>query len=470
MDRYRKLVNNSVIFAIGSLGSKFVSFLMLPLYTYTLATKDYGVTDLVQTTISLLLPVLTLSIFDAVLRFIMDRSKNPDVILSCGFFLTTFSSGLILLVGGVVFYFWPYRYGLYVLILLIIQCFQNLIAQYIKAVGHVKLYALNGLILTFLTAALNVLFLVVLRLGVNGFFDAMILANLISVFYLSGFEKLHRHIKWRSFQWTELKAMIAYSAPLIPNATAWWTTNAVNRYFILYFIGQAANGLFAVANKIPTILSVLNSIFFQAWQLSAIETYEQKDKDAFYKNIFAVYASCLLLGTSWLLVILRPLLHLMVAQTYRQAWLYVPALLLTVVYTSFASFFGQYYIAAKKTFGVFTTTIVAAGLNLLGNFILIPRLGLNGAGLSAMVSFLVLWIIRYFDTKKFVTNQLDLKNILSNHGLILAQIWCLYHWADDIVWATATTFGLALLALGFNRRVLRLFWRFAKIKFGRVHG
>lgn len=464
MDKYNKLVNNSVIFAIGSLGSKFVSFLMLPLYTYTLSTQDYGVTDLVQTTVSLLLPVLSLSIFDAVLRFIMDRSKRPEVILSCGFFLTVFSTALLVAISGVFHAKLASNHGFFLVVILIIQAFQNLISQYIKAIGHVKLYAVNGIVLTLLTAALNVWFLAGLRLGINGYFSAMILANLISVLYLSLIEKLHRQIKWRYFSWPQLKEMMAYSAPLIPNATAWWTTNTVSRYFILYFIGRAANGLFAVANKIPTILSVLNSIFFQAWQLSAIETYDQKDKDVFYKNIFVVYASCLFLGTSWLLVFLRPLIHLLVAQAYRSAWLYVPFLLMTVVYTSFAGFFGQYYIAAKKTFGVFTTTIVSAGLNLLGNFILIPWLGLNGAGLSSMLSFFVLWLIRYFDTKKFVTNRVDVFNILVNHVLIFTQILCLYYWLDEPMLALFSTTSLALAALFVNRRVLQLFYRFIRIK------
>ncbi|MFD1672035.1 lipopolysaccharide biosynthesis protein [Agrilactobacillus yilanensis] len=465
MDKYRRLVNNSIIFAVGSFGSKFISFFMLPLYTYTLAQSDYGITDLVQTTVSLLLPVISLSVFDAVLRFIMDQDQQPEVILTCGFFLTVVSAIGVALIGFGIAQVsdWPYLRAL--VLILIIQSFQNLLAQYIKAINHVRLYAANGIILTLLTAGLNIWFLWGLRLGAAGFFQAMILANLTSVIYLAVIEKIHRQIKWRYFSWAKLKTMLRYSVPLMPNATAWWTTNMINRYFILYFLGQAANGLFAVANKIPMILSVVNSVFFQAWQLSAIETYGSEDSTAFYKNIFAVYSSCLLLGTSWLIVGLRPLIWLLVSDSYQSAWRTVPFLLLTVVYTSFASFYGQYYIAAKKTFGVFTTTIIAAGINVLGNFILVPRFGLNGAGFSAMISFFCLWLIRYFDTKKFVTNQMDLKNLIGNHGLILLQLFCLYHWSDQF-WLSLIMSGcVGLFALYWNRQVLQLLYRFVKLKF-----
>ena len=93
MNPYRKLFSNSAIFAIGDLGSRVISFLLLPLYTYYLTTEQYGVTDLILTTVNLLLPVVFLSIQNAVLRFIMDKSEKTDEIVS---------NTSIIAIGGIV--------------------------------------------------------------------------------------------------------------------------------------------------------------------------------------------------------------------------------------------------------------------------------------------------------------------------------------------------------------------------------
>lgn len=65
--------------------------------------------------------------------------------------------------------------------------------------------------------------------------------------------------------------MLAYSVPLIPNGIMWWVVNASDRYIIGYFLGYEATGIYSVAAKFPTLLTMLYGIFFQAWQLSAME-------------------------------------------------------------------------------------------------------------------------------------------------------------------------------------------------------
>ena len=112
----------------------------------------------------------------------------------------------------------------------------------------------------------------------------------------------------------------------------------------------------------------------------------------------------------------------MVSSHFESAWKYVPFLLLTVLYSSFSGFLGQYYIAAKETLGVFTTTVIGAILNIIFNFIFIPTLGLMGAGISSALSFGILWLIRIKNTQKFVKTDLKVINILANHIIIGLQI------------------------------------------------
>ncbi len=83
-NRYKELGDNTALFAISSFGSKFVSFLLLPLYTAVLSTSDYGIVDLMSNTVSLLIPLFTLNVQDAVLRYGLGQDAEPKEILSVG--------------------------------------------------------------------------------------------------------------------------------------------------------------------------------------------------------------------------------------------------------------------------------------------------------------------------------------------------------------------------------------------------
>lgn len=420
-NKYKSLLNNSVLFAVGNLGSKLISFLMLPLYTYQLSSSAFGKADLVQTTVSLLLPVVSLSIFDAILRFGMDRDNDNSEIFTNGVMITIISS-IIVFILGVTGELIGYSFSMYLTITLILQATQSLYSQYIKAIGKVQIFAFNGILLSLLTAILNILLLVVMHLGINGYLLSIIIATLLSNVYLFFRVKLYNDFSLNKFNFNKLKEMLRFSVPLIPNSVAWWTTTTISRYFILFFINVTANGIFAVANRIPSLLSVLNSIFFQSWQMSAIQEYDSTDRGKFYSDIFFMYAELLFLGVSGILFILRPMMLILVSTEFRASWKYVPFLLITVLYSSFSGFLGQYYIAAKKTFGVFTTTVIGAVLNIIFNFIFIPTLGLMGAGISSALSFGILWLIRVKDTRKFVKTDLNVINILLNHIIIGLQI------------------------------------------------
>ena len=86
MDKYRRLVSNTVVFAIGTFSSKVLVFLLMPLYTWALSPDQYAVTDLIVQTGNLLLPLVTLGIVNAVIRFGLDKSVRKSDVLTSGFF------------------------------------------------------------------------------------------------------------------------------------------------------------------------------------------------------------------------------------------------------------------------------------------------------------------------------------------------------------------------------------------------
>lgn len=424
MNKYKKLVSNSVVFAIGNFGSKFITFIMLPVYTIFMTTTDYGTADLIQTTSNLLLPLVSLNIFEGVMRYAMDDGTDSSAVLNVGMKFTTIGSmivGLIAVIAGIL----GHLNVAFLCLLIVMQAFQSLFTQFLKAIEKIRLFAINGILLTVITAALNIVFLVVFHLGIIGYMTSLILATAISngyLFILGGiFERFSGTM--RNDESKQLSSeMIAYSLPLIPNSIAWWATSTISRYFIVVILGAAANGVFAVANKIPSLLSVVNSIFFQSWQISAIDEFDKPDSGKFFSTVFQKYEQFLFLGSSGILLFLSVIFKFVVGRNFQGAILYVPMLLLSVIYSSFASFFGQYYVASKKTFKVFTTTVYGAVLNVILNLILVPAIGLMGAAIGSVVSYLLVWGLRVKDTRSIVQTRLPILNLCFNHAIIFLQM------------------------------------------------
>lgn len=460
-NRLKVLLDNSIVFAIGNLGSKLITIIMVPLYTYFMSTSEYGTVDLIQTTANLLLPMITLSVFDAVFRFTLDKDNNNTQILSNGFAISI-ACNIIFLLLLPIFKIVIGDLYLYLYFIVFLQSFQSLFAEYSRGIGDVKTFSVNGILNTFFVAIFNIIFLVFLRCNTIGYLLSIILSSIISNLFLVWRLKIWKKIEFTMIKKKSINELLIYSIPLIPNAFAWWINNASSRYFILYFVGVSANGLFAIASKIPSFLSVLNSIFFQSWQMSAVEEFESSDRDIFYSNVFKLYIEMLFISTSFILFILKPFMLLVVSQAFYSSWKLIPFLLLTVVYSSMSSFLGTNYIASKKTAGIFITTILGAVVNIILNLLLVPILGANGAGISSMFSFFSVFLIRLVDTKKISNMFIDTRHFIINNAFIFAQVYTLF--IDNKEISLSTNIILFLIILVNNSQFVLSFFNLIRNK------
>lgn len=427
MNIYKKLVGNSLIFAVGNLGTKLLIFFLVPLYTFYLTEKEFGTVDLLTTTLSFLIPIFTLSIFDSVLRFAMDKNYDKQAVFSNS--LVVIIIGFVLLVALYPFFIHILPFENFIFYFYTIMLFQSInttITQYIRAIGMVKLFAGSGIINALILLLCNILFLMIFHMGIIGYLVSLIIANMVSSVFVVFVGRIQYDFSIQKLNMGLIKEMLIYSIPLIPNALMWWIMGLSDRYIITYYLGLGANGIYAVANKIPGILNIVNSIFFQAWQMSAIEEVNSRDKSKFFSNVFNIFSIVMLVATSLLLIFLKLIAGILVSNNYSEVWRYIPFLLLGVVFSSFSGFLGTNYIAAKKTGGVFKTSVIGAIINVVINLLLVPVIGINGASIGTMLSFLVIWILRIKDTKKFVDLQINLPKITTMIAIISVQIYILY--------------------------------------------
>ena len=128
-------------------------------------------------------------------------------------------------------------------------------------------------------------FLVFLKLGVKGYLLAYIIANMIVAVYAliigKGYKAIFRNLdKFKMFE------MLKYSVVLIPNSFMWWIMNSSDHLMVTSMLGTAANGIYAISYKLPTLISTVTGIFNQAWSYSAIREENAEDINSYTNRIF----------------------------------------------------------------------------------------------------------------------------------------------------------------------------------------
>lgn len=424
-NKYRTLVSNTAKISAGTFGSKLLVFLMVRFYTEYLSPADYGTADLITQTANLLIPLASLGISDAVFRFAMEQAEDAACVFTAGLavVLPGCAAAAVLLAAADV----PALGDSAALIAVFVtaSCLHTLCAQFVRARGEMTLFAVQGLINTALVIGLNILLLAVCRLGVTGYVLSTALADLLCTAYLVLRARLWRALTLRRPAGL-IRRMLRYCVPLIPTATFWWITSVSDRYMITAWLGSAANGVYAVAAKLPTVLTVLSSVFMEAWLFSAVT--ERQDGAAahrqFYASVWRTFFSAMVLSASAVVAFSRPAVRLLAEEEFFGAWRYVPVLCLAMVFAAFSTFFSSVYVVAKKSGASFWTALLGAGSNVLLNLLLIPRIGVGGAALATLGSYVLVFFVRAGSIRRLLPFPLAMPRVLLDAALLAAQaLW-----------------------------------------------
>lgn len=422
--KYRDLSKNTLLFTISSFGSKIISFLLVPLYTYVLSTTDYGTVDLMTTTVQLLIPILTINIQDAVLRFSLDEECDEKEVIGEALKIIAISSVLLAAVLIIVdknnILRMDDQYLYFLFLSFVFGTTNNCFSMYLRARNKVWILTIGGLMNTILTCGLNIVLLLCMKMGVTGYLVANVAGTGIAIVFMLFAGNIYKEAKFRNTNHL-LKVMIPYSLPLVVNSLAWWLNNASDRYILTFFCGAAINGIYAVAYKIPTILSTVQTVFYNAWSISAIIEFDKDDKDGFIGNVYTMYSSASYLGCTVLLICNIFIARILYSNDFFVAWKYVPFILVGTVFNGIALFEGCIFTAVKKTRDVSITTIMGALVNTFLNFALIPVFGATGAALATMVGYCSIWIVRTIQLRKIVRMKVNWRIQIASSILLIIQ-------------------------------------------------
>lgn len=420
MNRKKYLIKNTALFALNSVGIRIITFLLVPLYTSVFSTYEYGMIDLITTIATILIPLITVNIGEAVMRFSLDEDANRNEIICVGIFFICFS----VIAGTLVFAALQFVPSVHINpVLIYVYCVIQGIYQILSCNlrGQEKLldYAIANIINTFLVAILNIVLLIVLKWGINGYFISYICA-----YFLAGMYCIFRGNIFLIFGQFKINPklfmdMVKYSLVLVPNSFMWWIMNSSDHIMVTAMVGVAANGIYAISYKIPSILSTLSTVFNQAWSYSAIREDKSEDREEFNNHMYDNLVSFQFLITAILLFITRPFLRLYVDKAYYEAWKYTPFLLIGYFFLTMGTFLSTLYTVNKDSKGFLISGSIGALLNIMLNFMLIPILEVYGTALATCISYISVFVYRYFDTQKYMHIKIFKKKYLFGYLMLI---------------------------------------------------
>lgn len=424
MDKYKRLANNTVIFTIGSFGAKVLNLILIRFYSSIFSQAEYSRVEIILQTIYFVLPLATICIAESVLRFSLDKTMDRKSVYSVGFFTITVGLIIIGLFFPILGLFKDFK-GLVGLTFLCtaFSAYRTLNQQYIRATGYLKLFALDGIITTVILVIVSIINLKVLDLGVKGYIMAILISDILSNIFIIYFADIKKDISLKRFFNRPLViGMYKYAIPLIPTFILWWAVAGSDKYLVRIMQGEDANGIYSAAYKIPMLLSILSTIFFQAWQISAIDEYDNKESKRFYTKVFDGYLSLMFIASAGLIMFSKLLTLILLDNKFSEAYLYMPFLILGTILMGAAQFLSSIYNATKNSKNSLYTSILAAVMNFVLNMILIPWLGIQGACFSTMISYLVCFLVRIVDTQRFLKYGVSWNKIGVNLFLTLVMI------------------------------------------------
>ncbi len=428
MSREKELVKNTFVLSLGKFLPKLASFITLPILTACLTKAEYGTYDLISTLVMMVIPIATLQIQSAAFRFLIDcrgdKERSSEIISNI--FVVTIPISIIASIF--IQFFFP---GLDMAIRIMISLYLFLdtvhlaVAQITRGLGNNRAYSLAAIFVSATTVPILVILIYKLQTGLLGVTISLVVSQLVGTLYLIKKTNLFTYIDPSKVSGRQIKDMLAYSWPMVPNNLSTWVLKLSDRLVITGFLGVEANAVYAVANKIPNMLSIAQSIMVMAWQENASIAAKDTDADKYYTKMLDRTFN-LMFGCTALLIAATPILfRLLVRGDYAQAYYQMPVLILAMFFFVMSSYFGGIYIAHKKTVNVGVSTMVAAVINLAIDLAFVNIIGIWAGSVSTLTAYFVLYVYRMLNCQKFQKVEVNYKKqIVQIAIMILLLISC----------------------------------------------
>lgn len=466
LSREKNLLKNTVIITIGKICTQLITFFLLPVYTALLSTEEYGTVDLLNTLVSLCLPIVTFQIEQALFRHLIDSRNNEREIkntITTTLVTVSLQSMLYLIIFAIIAPFIHNQYKYYLETNVIACIFSSIMLQISRGLGDNKKYALGSFITALTTVLLNVLFIVVFKWGAYGMLTATLIGNIMCSLYIFVAKKVYKYINIKLYSKELLKKLWRYSLPLIPNAISWWIFNSSDRIIVSSILGISDNGILSAAYKFSSVYITIYNIFNMTWTESASLHINDKDNNQFFSKIIDTTLRLFTAICFGIIVCMPFIFPIMINKKFAQAYNQIPILMISSLFNVVVGLISVIYIAKKDTKAVAKTSIWAAIINVIVNLGLINFVGLYAASISTLAAYFLMSIYRMHDVKKYIKLKLNKKFVIS--AIIMIPIIFICYYINNLYLNTIMILITIIYDWLINRKSVSLIINMVKDKF-----
>lgn len=404
------LLTHSSIYGLGTVVSRVIAFVLLPLYTRYLTPADYGILETIDITTAMIGLVVTIGISQALSRFyyISDNPIERNSVVSTTYITYAFISLLCLpfLIYGadpvakLLFTHEKYGYFLKIsFITLVLGGLVDLAMMYLRLKKKPLIFISLTTVRLILLIIFNVVFIVYYEMGVIGIlYSSLIVRALYAVVLTS---TILCKVKL-SFSINRSIEILRYGLPMIPSTLANTAVKQSDKYFVLYIMSVSDMGIYSLALKLGNAIhSLLTIPFNMAYIPRRFEIMKRADAQETYKKIFTYYMFFTMYAGLFLSVFIHEILQIMVTEEFRSAGTIIPLVVLSMIIFGCHYHFDFGILYSKKTSCLAYINMVSAVLNLGLNYSLIQAYGLYGAVWSAIIILSLQALLLYYFSEKF---------------------------------------------------------------------
>ncbi len=441
LDKLRHTIRQTAIYGIGKLGTKLIGLILLPLYTDYLTTSQYGILSLLEVTSQIMIGILGFRLSNAMMRW-MAGEKDPEKKKTI-VFTTYLSTIAIVLISWTLlipftdqfslWYFESNEFSTYFLILFLSVGFEilnhitfDLIRMAEKAVFFiiivsVKLAAILGL---------NIYFIIALELGVKGIILSMLIGNLLMLVISIPFilKRINLHYDRIIFG-----QMFRFGFPIIFSGLSVMILSFADRFILKQLKDLSEVGIYTTGYKIAGVINVLLLQSFQTGFLPiAYKMFDRKDASRFFAKVLTYLTYVLMIAVLVLSLFSKEFIMLFISnKSYWSAYTIVPLISLTFLIKGWQYVFvlGLHY--SKNTKYIAYIVLLAVGVNIGLNYLLIPYWGIYGAAVTSIFSTLINVILIYRYSQKFYAIKYEFSKLIKIVIMGLA-ILAVYYFINDL--------------------------------------
>ena len=466
MKKIKQFIKTAFIYFLGSVLAKLVSFFLLPLYTSYIAPNQYGTYDLLLSLINLICPLAFFQIWDGMFRYAFDYDEKEEKYSVINHAVISFLIGVpifIILFIGTQMYF-QFAYFGYVLFYGFCFSLQYIYAYAARIFLNNKLFVISGTVNTLSSALINIILIVGYGWDIKSLYFAPAIGCLIQIVIIEWRIGVLRHFSMKNIKFYRIKRMLGFSIPLCFATISYWLLSGFTKVMITKNLGSAENGLYAVANRFASIVTIIITVFQYAWNEMAYMMANDDKRTNSYTICVNLLFTTIIAASGAVCLGIKMIFPFFIGNQYQAALNIIPAVFIGAAVNSMAGLFGTLFMTEKRTLSILTSTLIAAVFNIFTSLIAIKLMffTLQMAVIILSASFMLLMIIRLWQLKSKFNVRLQLGSLLMCIPLVASIV--VYYSVDNIYIYAITIVLEVLVWIAVNKSFIKMFFQSIKRK------